>query len=53
MFDWDAMRSFCMAAPWVPSLPEGEGDVSNFDDIYDDEPEEIIPFDGDQTFDDF
>ena len=26
-----------MPAPWVPKLPDGAFDVSNFDDIYDDD----------------
>jgi serine/threonine protein kinase len=52
-FDWGAMRSFAMPAPWVPKLPDGAFDVSNFDDIYDDDEEEIVPFDGLESFDDF
>jgi CRP-like cAMP-binding protein len=50
-FDWEAMRRFEMEAPWIPDIPDGAKDVSNFDDIYDDEEEEIIPYDGDVVFD--
>ena len=50
-FDWSAMRRFEMPAPWVPDLSGGAKDVSNFDDIYDDEEEDIWPYDGDATFD--
>jgi hypothetical protein len=51
-FDWPAMRSFTMPAPWVPDLSKGGAkDVSNFDDIYDEEEEEFVPYDGDVVFD--
>jgi len=50
-FDWSAMRSGHMKAPWVPDLSGGLKDVSNFDDIYDDEEEDIVPYDGDVVFD--
>jgi hypothetical protein len=50
-FDWEAMKRFEMKAPWVPDLSGGAKDVSNFDDIYDDEEEDIVPFDGDAMFD--
>jgi serine/threonine protein kinase len=50
LFSWTAMQSFAMAAPWVPSLPDGVSrDVSNFEDIFDDEPEEVLAYDGDQA----
>ena len=49
-FDWPSMRSFQMAAPWVPEVAD-ERDVSNFDDIYDDEPEDFVEYDGDKEWD--
>ena len=39
-----------MAAPWVPQVAD-ERDVSNFDDIYDDEPEDFLEYDGDKKWD--
>jgi serine/threonine protein kinase len=51
-FDWPAMRAFAMPAPWVPDLSKGGAkDVSNFDDIYDEDEEEVVPYDGDVKFD--
>ena len=44
------MRSLQMAAPWVPEVAD-ERDVSNFDDIYDDEPEDFLEYDGDKKWD--
>ena len=52
-FDWDAMRRTEMDAPWVPEIAD-EKDVSNFDDIYDDDGQEadaFVPYDGDVKFD--
>ena len=52
VFDWPAMRAFTMPAPWKPDLSrDGAKDVSNFDDIYDEEEEEFVPYDGDVVFD--
>jgi hypothetical protein len=44
------MRRFDMPAPWVPLLTCTK-DVSNFDDIYDDDEEEFVPYDGNAAFD--
>ena len=52
-FDWQSMRENKMAAPWVPEITD-EKDVSNFDDIYDDDGQEadaFVPYDGDTKFD--
>ena len=41
-----------MDAPWVPDLSASDPkDVHHFDDIYDEEEEDIYPYDGDVAFD--
>ena len=46
--NWKDMKRKEIAAPWIPDVKD-EMDVSNFDDIFDDEEEYIEEYEGDQT----
>jgi serine/threonine protein kinase len=51
--NWRDLKAKRITAPWLPTVT-GDMDVSNFDDIYDDEEEYIEPFNGnDQVFENF
>ena len=45
--NWKDLKAKTIAAPWVPEV-SGEMDMSNFDDIYDNEEEYITEYEGDQ-----
>jgi hypothetical protein len=43
--DWDDLYKKRLASPWIPDISDPL-DVSNFDDIYDTEPEFVAEYDG-------
>ena len=45
--NWKKLKAKLIEAPWKPTVKD-KMDVSNFDDIYDDEPEYIEVYSGDQ-----
>ena len=49
-FNWTELGNHSLPAVWKPTITS-DRDVSNFDDIYDDEPEEFYPYDGNEVWD--